>query len=30
MLEVVPVDMISVYECFMQQERMDAFGLALG
>lgn len=29
MLEVVPADMIGVYETFMQVERMDAFGLAL-
>jgi hypothetical protein len=29
MLEVVPADMIDVYETFMQTERMDALGLAL-
>jgi hypothetical protein len=29
MLEVVPADMIGVYEAFMQVDRMDAMGLAL-
>jgi hypothetical protein len=29
MLEVVPADMIQVYESYMQIERMDALDLAL-